>query len=231
MEGRDGETMSRLENIADLRTLVGSRLRQGIAVKEALLRDDNFQDLVVQVALQIVKSLRSGGKVIFLGNGGSAADAQHLAAEFTGRFLEERRALAALALSVNTSSLTAIGNDYGFDFVFARQLEALGREGDVAVGISTSGNSPNVIRALDIAKSKSIYSVALTGRTGGKMKNVADCTISIPSDETPRIQECHILTGHLICEIVEHVMFECSEVDAAKTLSRVVPEGRSSDSR
>jgi len=231
VEGKDGETMSRLENIADLRTLVRNRLQHGIAVKEALLRDDNFQDLVVRVALQIVKSLRSGGKVIFLGNGGSAADAQHLAAEFTGRFLGERPALAAVALSVNTSSLTAIGNDYGFDFVFARQLEALGKEGDVAVGISTSGNSPNVIRALDIAKSKSIYSVALTGRTGGKMKSVADCMISIPSDETPRIQECHILTGHLICEIVEHVMFECPEVDAAKTLSRVVPEGRSSNSR
>jgi D-sedoheptulose 7-phosphate isomerase len=119
--------------------------------------------------LRIVKSLGLGGKVIFFGNGGSAADAQHLAAEFTGRFLKERRALPALALSVNSSSLTAIGNDYGFDLVFARQLEALGKEGDVAVGISTSGNSPNVIRALEAAKSKSIYSIALTGKSGGKM--------------------------------------------------------------
>jgi D-sedoheptulose 7-phosphate isomerase len=130
-----------------------------------------------------------------------------LAAEFTGRYLKERPALPAIALSVNSSSLTAIGNDYGFDSVFARQLEALGKEGDVAVGISTSGNSPNVIRALQVAKSKSIYTISLTGKSGGKLKDVADETICMPSEETPRIQECHILTGHLICEIVEHVLF------------------------
>ena len=112
----------------------------------------------------------------------------------------------ALALSVNLSSLTAIGNDYGFDLVFARQIEALGKAGDVAIGISTSGNSPNVIQALGVAKSKSIYTVSLTGKSGGKSKNVADCTICIPSEETPRIQECHILTGHLICEIVEEAL-------------------------
>jgi D-sedoheptulose 7-phosphate isomerase len=109
---------------------------------------------------------------------------------------------------VNSSSLTAIGNDYGFDLVFARQLEALGRHGDVAIGISTSGNSPNVIRALEVAKLKSIYTVSLTGQFGGKMRTVADCTICIPSEETPRIQECHILTGHLICEVVEEILFK-----------------------
>jgi D-sedoheptulose 7-phosphate isomerase len=155
-----------------------------------------------------VKALRGGCKVLFFGNGGSAADAQHLAAEFTGRYLKERRALPALALHANSSAVTAIGNDYGFDLVFARQIEALGKDGDVAVGISTSGNSSNVLRALEVAKSKSIYTVALTGASGGRMKDVADCTICIPSQETPRIQECHILTGHIICEIAEDLMIE-----------------------
>ena len=187
--------------------LVRDRIQRSIEVKQALLSDAGFEEVVAQAALQIVKALRAGGKVIFCGNGGSAADAQHLAAEFTGRYLKERSALPALALHANTSALTAIGNDYGFDLVFARQLEALGKEGDVAVGISTSGNSPNVLRALEVAKSKSIYTVALTGASGGKMREGADCTICIPSEETPRIQECHILTGHIICEIAEEMLF------------------------
>jgi len=187
--------------------LVRDRVQRSIEVKQALLSDATFDEMVAQAALQIVKALRSGGKVIFCGNGGSAADAQHLAAEFTGRYLKERSALPALALHANTSALTAIGNDYGFDRVFSRQMEALGKEGDVAVCISTSGNSPNVLRALEVAKSKSIYTVALTGASGGKMKQLADCTICIPSDETPRIQECHILTGHIICEIAEEMLF------------------------
>ena len=205
-----GRAMKHQESFSFLRDLVRDRIQGSIEVKKKLLLDDGYLDLVVQVAMQIVKSLCAGGKVVFFGNGGSAADAQHLAAEFTGRYLKERRALPALALSVNTSSVTAIGNDYGFDLVFARQLEALGKEGDVAVGISTSGNSRNVNRALEIAKSKSIYTVALTGASGGILRNVADCTIRIPSDETPRIQECHILTGHIICEIVEEILFDKS---------------------
>jgi D-sedoheptulose 7-phosphate isomerase len=188
--------------------LVRDRIQSSINVKQALLKDSAFHDLVAQVAMQIVKSLRADGKVLFFGNGGSAADAQHLAAEFTGRYLRERRALPALALHANTSALTAIGNDYGFDFVFARQLEALGKEGDVAVGISTSGNSSNVVRAMEVAKSKSIYTVALVGASGGAMKELADCALCMPSNETPRIQECHILTGHLICEIVEQTLFD-----------------------
>jgi len=187
--------------------LIRDRIQRSIEIKRALLSDATFEDMVAQAALQIVRALHSGGKVIFCGNGGSAADAQHLAAEFTGRYLRERSALPALALHANTSALTAIGNDYGFDRVFARQMEGLGKEGDVAVGISTSGNSPNVLRALEVAKSKSIYTVALTGASGGKMKEVADCTICVPSQETPRIQECHILTGHIICEIVEEMLF------------------------
>lgn len=190
-----------------LRELMCDRISRNIELKQALLKDDRFQDLVIRVAMQLVKSLDAGGKIFFMGNGGSAADAQHFAAEFTVRFLRERRPLPAIALSVNPSSLTAIGNDYGYDLVFARQLEALGREGDVAVGISTSGNSPNVLRALEIANLRSIFTVALTGKSGGAMKNIAKCAIRIPSDETPRIQECHVLAGHLICEIVEEVMF------------------------
>jgi D-sedoheptulose 7-phosphate isomerase len=190
--------------------LVRDRIRSSIDVKERLLANNQFLESTAHVALCIVKSLRKGGKVFFFGNGGSAADAQHLAAEFTGRYLKERRPLPALALSTNSSSLTAIGNDYGFDMVFARQLEALGTEGDVAIGISTSGNSANVVRALEIAKSKSIFAVGLTG-ADGRIKAVADCAICIPSEETPRIQECHILTGHIICEIVEDMLFQDRE--------------------
>ncbi len=190
-----------------LTDLVRDRIQRSIAVKQTLLLDPDFQSKVAQVALKMVESFRAGGKVVFFGNGGSAADAQHLAAEFTGRYLKERRALPALALHGNSSAVTAIGNDYGFDLVFVRQLEAFGKEGDVAVGISTSGNSRNVLRALELARTKSIYTVALTGATGGKMKEAADCTIRIPSEETPRIQECHILTGHIICEIVEELLF------------------------
>ncbi len=198
------------ENTKLLNDLVLDRIQRSIDVKQALLLDATFRELVAQAAMQIVKSLRAGGKVLFFGNGGSAADAQHLAAEFTGRYLKERRALPALALHGNSSAVTAIGNDYGFDLVFARQMEALGKEGDVAVGISTSGNSRNVLRALEVAKARGIYTVALTGASGGLMKKLADCTLCIPSEETPRIQECHILTGHIICEIAEEMLFEAS---------------------
>ena len=203
-----GTTMKAPKTIEQLHRLIRTRIERDIEIKTVLLADPGYQALVATVAMQIVKSLSAGGKVLFFGNGGSAADAEHLAAELTGRYLKERRALPALALHTNTSSLTAIGNDYGFDFIFARQLEALGKAGDVAVGISTSGNSRNVLRALETAKAKSIYTVALTGGSGGAMKNLADCAVCIPSEETPRIQECHILTGHLICEIVEEMLFE-----------------------
>jgi D-sedoheptulose 7-phosphate isomerase len=218
--------MTQIESIDAVQDLVRNRIERSIEVTKMLLLDAKFQDLVAHVAVKIVESLRAGGKVLFFGNGGSAADAQHLTAEFTGRYLKERRALPALALSVNSSSVTAIGNDYGFDLVFARQLEALGKDGDVAVGISTSGNSRNVVRALEVAKSRSIYAVALTGASGGKMKSVADCTICIPAEETPRIQECHILTGHMICEIVELMLFEDSGSDLQKVCSAATPAGQ-----
>lgn len=194
------------QDLAFLEDLVRDRIQRSLDAKQRLLLDRRLQDLIVQVALRMVSTLRSGGRVFFFGNGGSAADAQHLAAEFTGRYLKERSPLSAIALGVNPSSLTATGNDHGFDLAFARELDALGKQGDVAVGISTSGNSRNVFRALEVAKSRSIYAVALTGASGGLLKNIADCTIRIPSEETPRIQECHILTGHIICEIVEQMM-------------------------
>jgi D-sedoheptulose 7-phosphate isomerase len=196
------------EVMYSVQELVRERTQRSIEVKQALLADERFTEATARAALQIVDAIRLGGKVLFFGNGGSAADAQHLAAEFTGRYLVERRPLPALALNGNSSSVTAIGNDYGFDYVFARQLEALGKEGDVAVGISTSGNSPNVVRALETAKLKRMFTVGLTGVSGGTMAKVADCTIRIPSAETPRIQECHILTGHIICDIVEQILFK-----------------------
>lgn len=195
------------EDTAQLQDLVRDRIQRSLQVKQELLLDDRFRDLIVTLSLRIVHSLRLGGKVFFFGNGGSAADAQHLAAEFAGRYAKERPALSAVALGVNPSSATSIGNDYGFDLLFARELDALGKQGDVAVGISTSGNSRNVIRALEIAKVKSIYTVALTGASGGLLRNIADCALCIPSEETPRIQECHILVGHIICEMVEEMMF------------------------
>lgn len=194
------------ESIASLHDLVRDRIQRSLDTGQKLLLDTNFHNQVARVALKICDSFRNGGKVLFFGNGGSAADAQHLAAEFTGRYSKDRSPLPALALSVNPSCVTAIGNDYGFDLVFARQIEALGKNGDVAVGISTSGNSRNVVRALEVAKSKSIHAAALTGASGGVLKNIADSMICIPSEETPRIQEWHILTGHIICEIVEQKM-------------------------
>jgi len=200
-------TMKQQEDIVFLQDLVRDRIHRSLDVKQKLFVDSGFHNLCVQAASRIVDSFRSGGKLFFFGNGGSAADAQHLAAEFTGRYSKERPALPAVALGVNPSSVTSIGNDYGFDLVFARELDALGKQGDVAVGISTSGNSRNVIRAVEVAKLKSIYTVALTGASGGMLRNIADCTLCIPSEETPRIQECHILTGHIICEIVEQMMF------------------------
>lgn len=209
--------------------LVRTRIAGNIEIKKRLLADAEFQSSIVDIALQIVRSLGAGGKVLLFGNGGSAADAQHLAAEFTGRYLEERKALPALALNANTSSITAIGNDYGFELVFARQIEALGRVGDVAIGITTSGTSRNVVRALQVAKSNALFTVALTGQSGGMVEHVADCTICIPSSDTPRIQECHILAGHIICEIVEQQM--CSQSDcvlagSAKSRSVAADTGR-----
>jgi D-sedoheptulose 7-phosphate isomerase len=192
--------------VSEARQIAQASVRDSLVVKQTLLEDQDYLSVVSEVGCALADAIQQGGKVLFFGNGGSAADAQHLAAEFTGRFLIERRPLAGLALTVNTSSLTAIGNDYSFDLVFARQIEALGRAGDVAVGISTSGNSPNVLRAIEVARKLKMLTVGLRGR-GGKLGSVAEHCIRIPSDSTPRIQEAHILTGHILCEIVDRQLF------------------------
>jgi D-sedoheptulose 7-phosphate isomerase len=158
---------------------------------------------LTRLAELCVNALQQGGKLLFFGNGGSAADAQHLAAELTIRFVKGRRALAAIALSTDSSALTACANDFGFDAVFARQLEALGRPGDVAIGISTSGDSPNVIRALEQAIAMEITAAAFTGRTGGGLRRIADPLLAVPSTLTARIQEMHILLGHILCAEIE----------------------------
>jgi len=178
-----------------------------ISTKQHLLESQDTVSRVARVSEMLVDTLREGNKVLLFGNGGSAADAQHIAAELVGRFAFDRPALPALALSVNSSCVTAIGNDYGFDFVFSRQIEALGRPGDVAIGLSTTGDSPNVLRAVAVARKNGLRSVALTGFTGGKIKELVDECICVPSRETPRIQECHILIGHIISELVEKTIF------------------------
>jgi D-sedoheptulose 7-phosphate isomerase len=190
-----------------LESKVRQLIEASIAAKQRLLEDPYFMPLVARVSDIVLQSMKEGHKILLFGNGGSAADAQHIAAEFVGRFAFDRPALPALALNVNTSCITAIGNDYGFDQVFSRQIEALGQPGDVALGITTSGNSPNVIRAMSAAKKKGLHAIGLSGRSGGKLKGVVDYCICVPSDETPRIQEGHILVGHVISELVEEAIF------------------------
>jgi D-sedoheptulose 7-phosphate isomerase len=161
---------------------------------------------LTRAADAMIAAYLAGHKAIFFGNGGSAADAQHLAAEFLGRYLRERAPLPALALNTNSSAVTAIGNDYGYEQTFSRQLRALGCPGDVAVGISTSGNSRNVMEALICARELGLFTIALTGASGGQMRSLADVLIEVPSSETPRVQECHILAGHALCDAVEDAM-------------------------
>jgi D-sedoheptulose 7-phosphate isomerase len=178
-----------------------------VAVKQAMLADHQLISGIRTAAEMILSALRIGKKLLLIGNGGSAADAQHIAAEFVGRYRLERRAMPAMALSVNTSALTAIGNDYGFDDVFARQIEAFAQPGDVLVAISTSGNSRNILRGTLLAHAQRLKTIALTGVSGGKLKGVADLCLCMPSEETPRIQEAHILVGHAISEFVEAELF------------------------
>lgn len=176
--------------------------QESIEVKKAAL-DKNI-DLIVKAAEAMTRTLKQDGKIILFGNGGSAADSQHIAAEFIGRFQKERRALPAIALTTDTSALTALGNDYTFDIVFSRQLEALGRKGDVAIGFSTSGNSKNVVQAIKTAKSMGIFTITLTGNDGGALAPLSDIAIIVPSKVTARIQESHITISHTICELVEN---------------------------
>src|SRR5713101_3305983 len=182
---------------------IGKLIEASIATKQSLLESADTLLSIAKVSELLVNALREGNKVLLFGNGGSAADAQHIAAELVGRFAFDRPALPALALSVNTSCVTAIGNDYGFDQVFSRQIEALARRGDVAIGISTSGNSSNVLHAVSTARKMGLHTIALTGRSGGNLRNSVDHCICVPSNESTRIQECHILIGHIISELVE----------------------------
>jgi D-sedoheptulose 7-phosphate isomerase len=195
-------------NADSAQSLAAARIRDSTALMQSLPESPAYLDAVVKVAEAMTKCLRSGNKILFFGNGGSAADAQHLAAELSGRFLKERKSLSGWALTTNSSVLTAIGNDYSFDEVFARQVQGIGSPDDVAFAITTSGNSPNVLRAVDVARDMKLVTVGLTGRTGGKLRSMADHCICIPSDQTPRIQEAHILTGHILCELIEETLFQ-----------------------
>lgn len=186
---------------------VAAYFERSRAALSAAIADPAFVPTVAQIAERIADALANGNKLLVAGNGGSAADAQHIAAEFLGRFYIERRPMPAHALSVNTSALTAIGNDYGFDDVFARQLRALAHPGDVAVGISTSGNAANVVTALEAAREMGVVSVAMTGSRGGRAREVAEHWVGVPSDDTPRIQEAHIAIGHIWSAMVEAALF------------------------
>jgi D-sedoheptulose 7-phosphate isomerase len=192
-----------MRTASDTLKLVTKRLRESIEVKEAILADGGLLELIHEVAVACIRALECGGKIILFGNGGSAADAQHITAELVGRYLQNRRALAAIALTTNTSNLTAIGNDYSYEEVFSRQIEAIGNKDDLAIGISTSGNSKNVIHALIAARKKEITTVGITGSDGGRLRNEADYCLCIPSEHTPRIQEAHIVVAHILCEIIE----------------------------
>jgi len=186
--------------------LINSSLREGAELRIVVARD--CSTAIFEAAGLIIMCLRAGGKLLFFGNGGSAADAQHLAAEFVGRFVRERAGLPAIALTTDSSILTAIGNDYGFDQIFARQVQALGRPGDVAIAISTSGNSPNIIEGVKAARKGYLKTIGLSGKDGGLLAAEADVVITIASTSTARIQECHITIGHLLCELTEEALAE-----------------------
>lgn len=182
-------------------------IAESIALKQAIVADAALTARTAEAATLITESLRAGGKIHFCGNGGSAADAQHLAAELSGRFYFDRPPLNAEALHCNTSYLTAVGNDYGYEQVFARLLRGTGHKGDVLVGISTSGNSRNILEAYKVCKEYGMKTISLTGKSGGAMAAESDLLLNVPSTDTPRIQECHIMLGHIICEIVESNLF------------------------
>ena len=188
-------------------TTISDKIRESIRIKESVLDDPSLLNRVGDAAMELTRSLKSGHKVLFCGNGGSAADAQHLAAELSGKFYLDRPALPAEACHVNSSFVTAVSNDYGFKRAFARYIEGFGQPGDVLVAISTSGNSENILEAIHVAKQKEMKIIGLTGHTGGKMKLVCDLLINIPSEDTPRIQELHITVGHIICELTEKMIF------------------------
>lgn len=189
-------------------TNIHSIIAASIAVKEEILADSAFQQKVQDITDAVIHAFQSGKKVMFCGNGGSAADAQHLAAEFSGRFYKNRRALPSDALHCNTSYLTAVANDYSYDDIYSRLVDGTMDKGDVLIGISTSGNSPNIVKAFETARAKGVVTVGFTGASGGKMKDLSDHLLNVPSTVTPRIQESHILLGHIICELTEAAIFK-----------------------
>jgi D-sedoheptulose 7-phosphate isomerase len=186
---------------------VSESIKDSIELKQKILADKALLDLIREVALHCTESFCNGNKVLFCGNGGSAADAQHLAAEFSGRFYYDRPPLPSEALHVNTSYLTAVANDYSYEEIYSRIVKGSGKEGDILIGLSTSGNSRNIIKALTTANEQGMITVGLTGESGGKMKDCCDYLIKVPSTDTPRIQEAHIMIGHIICELVESTLF------------------------
>jgi len=185
-------------------------VQSSISVKQQVLQNEELLKTVQDCIAVIVKAFKNGNKVLFCGNGGSAADAQHLAAEFSGRFYTDRDALPAEALHCNTSYMTAVANDYSYDVIYSRLIKGIGNKGDVLVGLSTSGNSKNIYNAFEVAKEKGMITIAFTGATGGTMKALSDYLINVPSTDTPRIQESHILLGHIICQLVEEQYFKSS---------------------
>lgn len=187
--------------------IIVDRINKSIEIKEDILNDYTLVKKMCLAVKAIINAYKSDKKVILFGNGGSAADAQHIAAELVNRLYFDRKSLPAEALTVNTSVLTAIGNDHSFDKIFSKQIEGIGKMGDIAIGISTSGNSKNVIEAINIAKEKKLFTIGFTGRSGGKLKKITDICLQIPSEDTPRIQEIHIMIGHIICEIIEKELF------------------------
>lgn len=186
---------------------IKEHFQESILVKEQILKDENLITLIKNASLEIIKAYKNNNKTLLAGNGGSAADAQHIAGEFVSRFYFDRPGIASIALTTDTSILTAIGNDYGYENLFARQVQAQGVKGDIFIGISTSGNSKNILKALELCKQKEIISIGLSGASGGAMNELCDYCIKVPSSCTPRIQEAHILIGHIICAIVEEELF------------------------
>ncbi|MDR3338578.1 MAG: D-sedoheptulose 7-phosphate isomerase [Candidatus Symbiothrix sp.] len=191
----------------DSKRIINERLEAHLETIRNIMADEGLVETIRAVVGEIVSCFRNGGKVYFCGNGGSAADAQHLAAEFSGRFYLDRETLPAEALHCNTSYLTAVSNDYSFDIIYARLIKGLGQKGDMLVGLSTSGNSLNIIKAFEICREKGIQTIGFTGENGGKMRQLSDYLINIPASDTPRIQEAHITIGHIICELVETTLF------------------------
>ena len=186
--------------------IIKDRIKASIETKQKLLANEALMQTIEKVVEESVKCFKNDGKLLFCGNGGSAADAQHLSAEFTGRFYKDREPLFAEALHVNTSYLTAVANDYSYNEIYSRLVKGKGRKGDILFGISTSGNSGNIVEAFKVCRERGITTVGMTGEGGGKLKELSDFLINIPSTDTPRIQECHILVGHIICEMVEEKM-------------------------